>query len=157
MSSRSMLTEWSELAEEQGWRVVSKPEGRFAFYPPANSVPPDLRVINLTEPLSDHHRTLKNNRALLKRAGLVFEEEKMSKGNGSSSMTTISIPIKESSSISSEPTLDDLIAGAHLEINTIMDSLSKLSEKLDKVQRTVKNSSEGFEKLKALAKALKDI
>ena len=151
---RTTLAEWAELAEEQGWRVVTKPQGRFAFYPPSNSVPPDLRVINLTEPLSDKHRTLNNNRALLKRAGLKFEEDKVNKSNGAMAISETQVHV---SVIKVEPTVDDLIAGAHLDINTIMDSLSKLSEKLGKIQHVFKNSSEGYEKLKALAKALKDI
>jgi hypothetical protein len=153
MSPHNTLTEWAELAEEQGWKVVSKPDGRYAFYPPANSVPPDLRVINLVEPLSGNNKTLQNNRALLKRAGLKFEEDKVSKGNGFILSETLQVPVHNKS----EPTLDDLIAGAHLDINTMMDSLSKLSEKLGLIQKVSNHSSEGYEKIKALAEALKNI
>ena len=113
---------------------------------------PDLRVINLVEPLSESHHTLKNNRALLKRAGLKFEEDKVSKSNG-----TVLPPSIVDLPKRAEPTLDDLIAGAHLDINIIMDSLSKLSEKLNSIQQASKNAMQGFEKLKALAQALKDI
>lgn len=73
MSSRQ-LEDWADLAEEQGWRVLRKPGGKYAFYPPAGTVPPDLRALNMIEH-GDGHRGNDNNRALLKRAGLKFPED----------------------------------------------------------------------------------
>jgi hypothetical protein len=73
--SRALLRDWAELAEEQRWRVVNKPGGKWVFYPPKGTVPPDLTVLNITEPLHEGNRSYDNIRALLKRAGLKFHED----------------------------------------------------------------------------------
>lgn len=158
--SRNQLRDWADLAEEQGWKTVQKPGGKWVFYPPQASVPTDLRVLNITEPLNEGNRSFDNIRALLKRAGLRFPEDSLQERRqtsmpSSNSMSIATAPI--ASTVKREPTLDDLVAEAHLDINAAVDSLSKLGERLGKIQACARASAAGYEKVRALAQALKEI
>lgn len=161
--SRNQLRDWADLAEEQGWRVVSKPGGKYALYPPSGSVPPDLRALNITEPQGDQHRSYDNIRALLRRAGLKFPEDiaRENRQIMASNPVHKTLPVPSSFAAArtptKEPALDDLIAEAHQDINAAVDSLSKLGEKLGKIQTAARASTAGYDKLRALAQALKEI
>lgn len=59
--------------------------------------------------------------------------------------------------VKQEPTLDELVTAAHQDINAALDSLSKLGEKLGKIQIAARASTASYDKLRALAQALKEI
>lgn len=160
--SRNLLRDWADLVEDQGWRVISKPGGKYSFYPPSSTVPPDLRVLNLVEPASETHRGTDNNRALLKRAGLKFPEDiarerqrTMQNNFPSATRQAIVTPPVPVSPMAGAPTLDELVAAAHQDINAAVDSLSRLGERLGKIQAVAHASTAGYEKVRALAQALK--
>lgn len=154
--SRTHLRDWSELAEEQGWRVLSKPGGKWVFYPPAGTVPPDLRVLNVAEPPSDQYHSYDNIRALLKRAGLKFPED-LARERKQTSMAAPNGASNTPKPVTRELTLDELVEAAHQDINAAVDSLSRLGEKLGKIQGAARASTAGYDKLRALAQALKEI
>lgn len=146
--SRTQLRDWSELAEEQGWRTLTKPGGKWVFYPPAGTVPPDLRVLNITEPLNESNRSYDNIRALLKRAGLKFSEDKPPLETSRAMQ-----PIPKS--VSSAPPLPvpsppNLFAQAREKISAAIDLLSEIEQIIGKVEA----DSQQLQKLRELLKGI---